>query len=68
MRATGMMGEVVGMAAAVCKQNHVKPRGVYESHFEKLQTLMTKGVGKEGTPNPQYNVSESLKEKRVRPY
>jgi hypothetical protein len=28
MRTTGMMGEVVGMAAAVCKQNNVKPRGV----------------------------------------
>jgi hypothetical protein len=50
MRTTGMMGEVVGMAAAVCKQNNVKPRSVYENHLEKLKTLMKKGVGKEGTP------------------
>ena len=67
MRATGMMGEVVGMAAAVCKQNNVKPRGLYEKHFEDLKTLMIKGVGREGIPNPQYNVSNHLNEKRVRP-
>jgi len=68
MRTTGMMGEVVGMAAAVCRQNNVKPRGVYEKHLEELKTLMQKGVGKEGaTPYYDYNLGGSLREKRIRP-
>ena len=63
MRTTGMMGEVVGMAAAVCKQNSVKPRGVYEKHLEDLKSLMKKGVGREGTtPYPDYNLGGTLKE------
>ena len=65
MRTTGMMGEVVGMAAALCKQNNVKPRGVYENHLEDLKKLMMKGVGKEGaSPYPLYNLGEMLKEKK----
>ena len=68
MRTTGMMGEVVGMAAAVCRQNNVKPRGVYENHLDDLKTLMMKGVGKEGaTPYPDYNLGGTLKEKKIRP-
>jgi hypothetical protein len=67
MRTTGMMGEVVGMAAAVCKQNNAKPRGVYEKHLEELKTLMKKGVGKEGTmPYPDYNLGGTLKEKKMK--
>jgi hypothetical protein len=45
-RTTGMMGEVVGMAAAVCVQNHTMPRGVYEQFLHQLQTLMEKPIGK----------------------
>jgi len=45
MRTTGMMGEVVGMAASLCKQHNTTPRGVYEEHLAKLITLMEKGVG-----------------------
>ncbi len=44
-RTTGMMGEVVGMATAVCKENNTNPRGVYEKHFPELQQLMKKGIG-----------------------
>ena len=40
MRTTGMMGEVVGMAASLCKKYDVTPRGVYRSHLEDLKTLM----------------------------
>ena len=40
-----MMGEVVGMAAAVCKENNTLPRGVYEKYFPELQKLMKKGIG-----------------------
>ena len=68
MRTTGMMGEVVGMAAAVCKQHQVKPRGVYEKHLEDLKTLMKKGVGKEGAASyHQYNLGWILPQKKVKP-
>jgi hypothetical protein len=44
MRTTGMMGEVVGMAAFLCIQNNTTPRGVYNQHLEELKELMTRGV------------------------
>ena len=66
MRTTGMMGEVVGMAAAVCKQNNVKPRGVYEKQLEKLKNLMKKGVGKDSTiPYPDYNLGGTLERRKM---
>jgi hypothetical protein len=40
MRTTGMMGEVVGMAASVCRKYDADPRGVYRDHLEALQKLM----------------------------
>jgi hypothetical protein len=46
MRTTGMMGEIVGMAASVCKRRGVDPRGVYDSYLEDLQALMRAGVGR----------------------
>jgi hypothetical protein len=49
MRTTGMMGEVVGMAAFVAIMNKTTPRDVYQNHLEELKTLMKKGIGKEGT-------------------
>ena len=57
MRTTGMMGEVVGMAAAVCKRRSCRPRGVYAGHLEDLKALMAKGVGL-GKPQPpqKYNL------------
>ena len=51
MRTTGMMGEVVGMAARVCKDHGCLPRGVYKEHLDDLKALMTKGVGT-GKPQP----------------
>ena len=45
MRTTGMMGEVVGMAASICKDWNSTPRGVYQDHLDKLKTLMRKGIG-----------------------
>ncbi|GHU62300.1 pyridine nucleotide-disulfide oxidoreductase [Bacteroidia bacterium] len=65
MRTTGMMGEVVGMAASLCKQNKLNPRGVYEQRLEDLKMLMKKGVGKEGVKGyPEYNLGEILKERK----
>ena len=44
MRTTGMMGEVLGMAASVCKENSCDPREVYTDHWPEMQKLMKKGV------------------------
>lgn len=46
MRTTGMMGEVVGMAAAVAHRNSTTPRGVFQAHLDELKRLMKEGVGK----------------------
>ena len=51
MRTHGMMGEVVGMAASICKKHGCDPRGVYTDHLGELKALMTKGVGL-GKPQP----------------
>jgi len=45
-RTTGMMGEVVGMAASLCARDNTDPRGVYERHLEELRELMRLGVGR----------------------
>ena len=64
MRTTGMMGEVVGMAAKICKDYRVMPRQVYQNHLPELKALMKEGVGKKGLPNnQQYNMGGTLKEK-----
>ncbi len=44
MRTTGMMGEVLGMAASVCKQHACDPRDVYTEYWAELKELMKKGV------------------------
>ena len=61
MRTHGMMGEVVGMAASVCKKHGCDPRDVYTTHLSDLKELMTKGVG-DGKKHPRqdYNVQQSL--------
>lgn len=43
---TGMMGEVVGMAAAICAKHGVDPRAVYEKYLDELFSLMDRGTGK----------------------
>jgi hypothetical protein len=37
---TGMMGEVLGRAAYLCKQRQVDPRGVYAKHLDQLKQLL----------------------------
>ncbi len=44
MRTGGMMGEVVGMAASVCKEYDTNPRGVYTDHLESLMDLVSQRV------------------------
>ena len=64
MRTTGMEGEVLGMAASICKNHNTTPRGIYENHFDKLKTLMKEGVGNPDLPNIQkYNLGGTLLKK-----
>ena len=61
MRTTGMLGEVVGMAASLCKKHDALPRGVYRRHLDELKALMKEGVGQKGLPNNQrYNEGGTL--------
>jgi len=46
MRTCGMMGEVVGMAASLCKKHDAEPRDVYHNYLDELKELATKGVGR----------------------
>ncbi|GAG24160.1 unnamed protein product, partial [marine sediment metagenome] len=46
MKTTGMMGEVVGIAAHLCKKHESNPRGIHEHHLSALQELMKQGVGR----------------------
>lgn len=42
MRTCGMMGEVVGKAAALCQKHRTTPRGVYERHMAELKELLSR--------------------------
>jgi hypothetical protein len=66
MRTTGMMGEVVGMAASIAVKHNTTPRGVYQHHLDELKSLMEKGVGKYEIENTQdYNLGDSLGPKKT---
>ncbi|UCG59037.1 MAG: FAD-dependent oxidoreductase, partial [Phycisphaerales bacterium] len=47
MRTCGMMGEVVGMAASLCKRHETTPRGVFQYHLAELKELAQHGTGKD---------------------
>lgn len=53
MRTTAMMGEVVGMAASICRRHGILPREVYSDRLEELKELMRKGVGRTDVPYMQ---------------
>jgi hypothetical protein len=40
MKTCGMMGEVVGKAASICRRNDCLPRDVYERHLPELLTML----------------------------
>ena len=46
MRTGAMMGEVVGMAASICKDKGTTPRGVYQKYLPELKALMRKGAAR----------------------
>lgn len=65
MRTTGMMGEVVGMAASLCKKYSATPRRVYQIYLSELKGLMKEGVGKKEVPdNQRFNEQKFLKAPR----
>ena len=45
MKTTGTMGEIVGMAASLCKKLECTPRQIYAEHLDQLQALMKVGAG-----------------------
>ena len=49
-RTTGMMGEVAGMAAALCKKHSCNPRAVHEKHLAEFKKLLAEGVPTVRTP------------------
>lgn len=59
MRTIAMIGEVVGMAADICRQKKAFPRDVYTSYLEELKVLMRKGIGR---TDVQYNQFYTLLE------
>ena len=46
-RTLGMLAEVVGIAAGICKEMACSPRDVYVRHLSLLKERMTKGVPKQ---------------------
>ena len=61
MRTTGMMGEVVGLAAAVCRERDCLPRDVRRVYFGELARRMKRGAGAGNAWSRQeYNVHPSL--------
>jgi hypothetical protein len=46
MQTCGMMGEVVGMAAAICQQHQCYPRDVYDQYLDELLGHLERGAGK----------------------
>lgn len=46
MKTTGAMGEIVGMAASLCKRYDCTPREIYAEHLNELRILMQRGAGK----------------------
>lgn len=53
MRTTAMMGEVVGMAASICRRHGIMPREVYSERLEELKELMRRGTGRTDVPYMQ---------------
>ncbi|NQT88177.1 FAD-dependent oxidoreductase [bacterium] len=52
MATGGMMGEVVGRAAFLCKQNSTTPRGVYKQYLDALKDLFQKPLSTMPAPAP----------------
>jgi hypothetical protein len=47
MKTCGMMGEVVGLAAGICRRHGCSPREVYSGHLDALKEGLRHGSGKQ---------------------
>lgn len=65
MRTTGMMGEVVGMAASLCRKYSCTPRDIYQCHLDELKPLMKEGAGKHvgSVESQRFNLPNRLLDK-----
>lgn len=50
-KTTGMMGEVVGIAASLCLKNNCTPRDLYTDHLSELKKSLQEGVPLRSEPN-----------------
>ena len=66
MKTTGAMGEIVGMAAALCKQNDCDPREIYSRHLEELKSLMSLGAGRPVEADPSGDFQLTGRSARIR--
>lgn len=64
MRTCGIFGEVVGMAASLCKKHQTLPRGIYQNHLDDLKKLMTLGVAADLPNNQTYNLGGTLGDRK----
>ncbi len=68
MRTCGTEGEIIGMAASLCKKHDVNPRAIYEHHLQDLQNLMRRGLGeKNGALIAYTNQGERRRKHRPTP-
>lgn len=44
MKTTGLMGEVVGLAAGLCVKRHATPRELYTTYFNELSSYIISGI------------------------
>jgi hypothetical protein len=45
-RTTGMMGEIIGMAAAICVDKNCLPKNIYTDYLSDLKVMIRGGVPK----------------------
>lgn len=63
MKTGGMMGEVVGKAAAVCIDQQCNPRAVYTDHYQELEKLLArKGIERRDTIEGSFYIRKDSKQ------
>lgn len=55
MKTTGVMGEVVAVAASLCKKEQISPREIYTNYLKTFTEMLKKGI-------PQKNTDDGNKE------
>ncbi|MFH1922949.1 MAG: FAD-dependent oxidoreductase [Planctomycetota bacterium] len=54
MATGGLMGEVLGRAASLCKKHDADPRDVYEEHLDEFKALLAKPTRKHVLSPPEF--------------